>query len=122
MAGVVELELRDIDSRLDNVEIRSRCNSPVCEGMKIPSTCSDKLLAENTRCLVNYHYPMTFEETVQVAEEADYSRKISEAEAATQAAAEEEAQKVPLAPFRPDWRFWTGVTLSGLGLFFYRNR
>lgn len=118
MAGVTELQLADLSARLDNLEVRSQKGTPVAPGTKYPSTCSENLLAENSRCLVDYHYPMSFEETVEVANKADFAPE----DDSFSIESSEGVKKTPLPPFQPDWRFWTGVTLSGLGLFFYRNR
>ena len=118
MAGVTELQLADLSARVDNLEVRSRSGTPVAEGTKYPSTCSAAIVSENSRCLVDYYYPMSFEETVAVAEEANYEK----GDAFLAASQDGGAPKAPLPAFQPDWRFWTGVTLSGLGLFLYRNR
>lgn len=119
MAGVTELQLADLSARLDNLAIRSREGTPVARGTKYPSTCSKTLVAGSSRCLVDYHYPMSFEETLEVAEKADFA---PEDDDSISIASSDGAEKKPLPSFQPDWRFWTGVTLSGLGLFFYRNR
>lgn len=117
MAEITEVNVAEIDARLDNLTRKSQCENVVCPGLLVPALCDGRA---HDRCLVPYHYPMTLDEVAEVAERADYARRVEEADMAI--AAQEEAEEVPTAPFRPDWRFWTGVTLSGLGLFLYRNR
>lgn len=113
----------DIDARLSNLEVRSRCGGdPVCPGMSIPDFCDETLKSTESRCLVRYHYPMSVAEVAAVAEEADYVSQMEESDRVAAAAAREFEKQQPKAPFKPDWRFWTGITLSGVGLFLYRNR
>lgn len=145
MASISQLKISQIDTRLDNLTKKQSYGLPVTPGLLVPELCKQY---DTDTCLVEYRYPLTLAETAQVARAADFEQRVSQsgivvgrqqskearlsqasseaaasARAARQRQMEHEAQQeVPLAPFRPDWRFWTGITLSGLGLFLYRNR
>lgn len=140
MASISQLSIS-----LERLAQKDLCHLPVCDKLQVVPLCSQ---LETDTCLIEYPYPMTLGETAQVAREADFERRVAEsgivvgkqqsqesrlsqasveaaaaARAARQRELEFEAQKAQkLAPFQPDWRFWTGVTLSGLGLFLHRNR
>jgi len=144
VANISQLNISLVNQRQDNLSKQKLCHLPVCDRLQVVPLCSQ---LQTPICLIEYPYPSTLVETAQVAKEADFERRVAEsgivvgktqsqesrlsqasAEAAASARAARKAElefenpKPKLAPFRPDWRFWTGVTLSGLGLFLYRNR
>lgn len=121
MAGNIErqLDLEDLDARLDNITKRQNCGTPVCPGLNYPPTCD--VARSGQRCLVPYHYPMKLGEILEVADVSDYATKLA-LEEKKQKEEEGEVKREPLPTFRPDWRFWSGVSLAGLGLFLHRSR
>lgn len=122
MLGNIErqLDVEDLDARLDNMTKRQNCGTPVCPGLNYPPTCD--IARGDQRCLVHYHFPMTLGEVVKVAQEAKYAEKLELEETRAKQEAAEVVEKTKLPEFKPDWRFWTGVSAAGLGLFLYRSR
>jgi hypothetical protein len=114
-----QLDVEDLDARLDNMTKRQNCGTPVCPGLNYPPTCD--IARSGQRCLVPYHFPMTLGEVVVVAQEAKYEEKLALEE---EKRSDEEAavKKEKLPEFSPDWRFWAGVSAAGIGLFLYRSR
>lgn len=122
MLGSLEkqLDLSDLDLRLGNLSKRQNCGTPVCPGLNYLPSCD--VAASGQKCLVAYHYPMNLGEILEVAESAKYEEtlKFSDPEALQEET--ETVKKEKLPEFSPDWRFWSGISLAGLGLFLYRKR
>lgn len=116
-----QLRIDEVDRFLDNQTLRNQCNSPVCATLKVQNVCQTP---SERDCLVPYGYGMTLAETYKVAQQAKFdTRMAAQAEYRTSDAFDEAVpEKEVLPPFKPDWRFWSGVTLAGVGLFLHRSR
>lgn len=123
MASSAErLLLSRVDSFLDNQTLRNQCTSTVCQTLKVPDVCST---ATQQNCLVLYGFGMSLAETYQVAVQADFETRMQQQAQHRASDVFDEAipeKEPPPPPFKPDWRFWGGVTLAGVGLFLHRSR
>ena len=119
-----EFDRSDIDRKLNNQQLRNGCDV-VCDRLKIRDVCQT---SSQRDCLVQYPYGLTLGETYDVALQSGFAERLEKAlesetrGGALQEATEAEEGPAPLPPFKPDWRFWGGVTLAGVGLFLHRNR
>lgn len=91
----------------------------VCHGLKVPTLCSQ---FETPECLVDYPYPPT-PGTIGLSAE---KQALIKQEVAEDAIERREERADELGGFylhiRPDWRFWMGVSLAGVGLYLYRRK
>lgn len=121
-----ELDYAGVDRKLNNLQLRIGCDL-VCNKLRIRDVCSTSTQQD---CLVEYPYGLTLGETYKVAMQAKFAERLqvakqegsSELTKSGSAMAEAVADPEPLPPFKPDWRFWSGITLAGLGLFLHRSR
>lgn len=115
------LQVDQLERFMKNQVLRNQCESVVCDKLLVQDVCSS---ASQKDCLVPYGYGMTLDEVYRVAKQAQFEERLATRsdEATRFDGAIEVVEEPKLPPFKPDWRFWSGVTLAGVGLFLHRSR